>query len=95
MIGKDRQTVADLAVEHCGSAACMFALMRENNVSACANMSGKKFVVPAVAEPEIAHYFDEIALSPATDNEQDETDWLTNDADSIILTTIEGEYLEC
>ena len=92
MIGRDRQTVTDMAVEHCGGADDMFALMRQNNISADAEVAGMEFLDDNVSEQRTVDYMRIHGASPACASE-DETDTLTTDNESENVVTENNETI--
>ena len=65
MTGRDRQTVADMAVEHCGSAEAVFAIARRNGIPADAEAAGMALADEAVADRRAAEYIRGGGFSPA------------------------------
>lgn len=92
MTGRDRQTVADMAIEHCGGADDMFALMRQNNISADAEVAGVELLGDNVSEQRTVDYMRFHGASPAC-NSDDETEALTIDDESENLVTENNEII--
>ena len=65
MTGRDRQTVADLAVEHCGNANNMFPIMKHNDIEASADVAGMELIDEEMAEKKTVDYIHKQAISPA------------------------------
>ena len=56
MTGRDRQTVADMAVEHSGSAEAVFAIARRNSIPVDAEVAGMELADEAVADRRTREY---------------------------------------
>jgi hypothetical protein len=79
MTGRDRQTVADMAVERCGSAEALFTIARRNGVSVNAEVADMKLTDEPMADRRTAEYIQSQGFSPANVYES-EPDVLTNDS---------------
>lgn len=88
MTGRDRQTVADMAVEHSGSAEAVFAIARRNGISVDAEVAGIELADEAVADRRTREYVRGTNLSPAGIYEEEE-DVLTTD-DGLVQVLTEG-----
>lgn len=93
MTGRDRQTVADMAIEHCGGADDMFALMRQNNISADAEVAGVEFPDEDVSEQRTVDYMRTRKASPACTCADPAADTLTNDDESDTIVTENNEII--
>lgn len=82
MTGRDRQTVADLAVEHSGSAEAVFAIARHNGIPVDAEVAGMELADEAVADQHAQEYIAGTGISPAGMDE----------ADDDVLTTDDGRH---
>lgn len=78
MTGRDRQTVADMAVEHSGSAEAVFAIARHNGIAVDTEVAGMELADELVTERRTAEYIQGQGFSPANIYEC-EPDVLTND----------------
>ena len=65
MIGRDRQTVADMAIEHCVGADSMFTIMRHNNIPADSEVAGMELQDENVSEQRTVDYMRMHGTSPA------------------------------
>lgn len=92
MIGRDRQTVADVAIEHCGGADDMFAIMRQNNISADAEVAGIELQDSSVSEKRTVDYMRIHGASPACAS-GDDADTLTVDDESENVVTGNDETI--
>lgn len=92
MTGRDRQTVADVAIEHCGSADNMFDIMRHNNISADAEVAGMELLGDNVSEQRTVDYMRIHGARPACAS-KDETDTLTTDNESENVVTENNEII--
>ena len=78
MTGRDRQTVADIAVERCGSAEATFAIARHNGIAVGMETADMELADEPVTERRTAEYIQAQGFSPANVYES-EPDVLTND----------------
>lgn len=78
MTGRDRQTVADTAVEHCGSAETLFTIARHNGIPVDTETAGMELADEPVTERRTAEYIQSQGFSPANVYESN-PDVLTND----------------
>lgn len=92
MTGRDRQTVADMAIENCGGADDMFAIMRQNNISADAEVAGVELQDSSVSEQRTVDYMRFQGASPAC-NSGDEAEALTIDDESENVVTENNEII--
>lgn len=89
MTGRDRQTVADMAVEHCGSAEPAFSIARHNGIPIDTEVAGMELTEEPVANRRIQDYIAGSGISPANMYEP-EVDVLTTDDGSENVVTEEG-----
>lgn len=92
MTGRDRQTVADMAVEHSGSAEAVFAIARRNGIPVDAEVAGMELADEAVADRRTREYVAGTGVSPAGICEEEE-DVLTTDNGSINVVTEDNETI--
>lgn len=92
MTGRDRQTVADMAVEHSGSAEAVFAIARRNSIPVDAEVAGMELADEAVADRRTREYVAGTGVSPAGIHEEEE-DMLTTDDGSINVVTEDNETI--
>lgn len=92
MTGRDRQTVADMAVEHCGSAEPAFAIARRNGIAIDTEVAGMELMEEPVADRRIKDYIATAGVSPANLYEADE-DVLTTDDESENVVTEEEDTI--
>ena len=90
MTGKDRQTVADMAVEHCGISDAVFAIARHNGITVDAETAGMDLADEPVAERRAAEYIQIQRFSPANIYECD-SDVLTDDSGNVTVVTETNE----
>lgn len=90
MTGRDRQTVADMAVEHCGSAEPAFSIARHNGIPIDTEVAGMELTEEPVANRRIRDYIANAGISPANVYEAEE-DVLTTNNGSENVVTEEGE----
>ena len=88
MTGRDRQTVADMAVEHSGSAEAVFVIARRNGISVDAEVAGMELADETVADRRTREYVTGTGVSPAGIYEEEE-DVLTTD-DGLVQVLTEG-----
>lgn len=88
MTGRDRQTVADMAVEYSGSAEAVFAIARRNGISVDAEVAGMELADETVADRRTREYVTGTGVSPAGIYEEEE-DVLTTD-DGLVQVLTEG-----
>ena len=65
MIGRDRQTLADAALEACGSCEALFPIMRRHGLSANTPAEGVDFGGDAVMDREVVQHYARNGHSPA------------------------------
>lgn len=92
MTGRDRQTVADLAVEHCGDADSMFPIMLHNDLEASSEVAGMELEDEEVAVKRAVDYIRTQGSSPACVYEDDDDVLTTNDG-TVEVTTEEFETI--
>ena len=92
MTGRDRQTVADLAVEYCGDADSMFGIMSHNDIEASSEVAGMELEDEEVSAMRAVNYIRTQGLSPACVYEEDEDILTTNDG-TVEVTTEEFETI--
>lgn len=92
MTGRDRQTVADLAVEHCGDADSMFGIMSHNDIEASSEVAGMELEDEEVSAMRAVNYIRTQGSSPACVYEEDEDILTTNDG-TVEVTTEEFETI--
>lgn len=85
MTGRDRQTVADMAVEHSGSAEAVFAIARRNGIPVDAEVAGMELADEAVADRRTREYVAGTGVSPAGMCETDD-DVLVTDNGEVVVT---------
>ena len=85
MTGRDRQTVADVAVERCGSAEAVFAIARHNGIAVDSEIAGMELADEPVTERRTAEYIQGQGFSPANVYES-EPDVLTNNGGANVVT---------
>ena len=78
MTGRDRQTVADTAVERCGNVEAIFRIVRHNNIPADTEVAGVEMADETVWHRKTAEYIQGQGFSPANVFES-EPDVLTDD----------------
>ncbi len=83
--GRDRQTLADVAVEHSGSAETVFAIARRNGIPVDAEVAGMELADEAVADRRTREYVAGTGVSPAGMYETEE-DVLVTDNGEIVVT---------
>ena len=93
VVVRDRQTLADAAVEHCGLQDAMFSIMRENGIPADANASGSDIEFPKASDEDVVGYIARTGVSPANAPE-DEGCCLTDDDGDSHITTETNEDIE-
>lgn len=86
MTGRDRQTVADLAVEHSGSAEAVFAIARHNDIPVDAEVAGMELADEAVADHRTRDYVAGSGLSPAGIYDEEDEALTTDDGLVQVLT---------
>ncbi|MBR3659070.1 MAG: hypothetical protein IKN61_04080 [Bacteroidaceae bacterium] len=92
MTGRDRQTVADLAVEHCGDADSMFGIMSHNDIEASSEVAGMELEDEDVSAKRAVDYIRTQGSSPACVYEE-EDDVLTANDGTVEVTTEEFETI--
>lgn len=78
MTGRDRQTVADTAVERCGNVEAIFRIVRHNHIPADTEVAGVEMADETVWHRKTAEYIQGQGFSPANVYES-EPDVLTDD----------------
>lgn len=86
MTGRDRQTVADMAVEQCGSAESVFAIARNNGISVDSEVAGMALADEPVADRRTQEYIAGTGVSPAGVYEADEDVLTTADGTEPVVT---------
>lgn len=96
MIGKDRQTVVDLAMVHGGSAECMFSIARRNNVSVDSEVSGMELADVEVYDRQVVNFYANKNQHPSSlyhapgDDDNEESQQFILAEDGTFLTTDNG-----
>lgn len=93
MTGRDRQTVADVALECCGNADSMFPIMRHNNISADAEVAGMELLDEEVMEQRTVDYMRTQKANPACVCADLAANALTNDDESDTIVTENNESI--
>ena len=93
MTGRNRQTVADLAVEHCGDADSMFPIMLHNDLDASSEVAGLELEDEEVAAKRTVEYMRTHEVSPACTCDDEEEDVLTTDNGNVSITTEDNETI--
>ena len=91
MTGRDRQTVADLAIEHCGDVDSMFGIMSHNDIEASSEVAGMELEDEEVAAKRTMEYMRTQAASPACLCDEEEDVLTTNDG--VFITTEDNETI--
>ncbi len=86
MTGRDRQTVADMAVEHSGSAEAVFAIARRNGIPVDAEAAGMVLADEPVADRRTLEYVHGTNLSPAGIYEEEGNVLTTDDGAENVVT---------
>jgi len=69
IIVQNRQTLWDIALQHCGSANAAFGIARLNNIALSDKPApGTVLTVPQVADKKVVNYYADNGIVPATDN---------------------------
>ncbi len=92
MTGRDRQTVADMAVEHSGSAEAVFAIARGNGIPVDAEVAGMELADEPMAVRRTAEYIQELRINPANVYES-EPDVLTDDSEAVNVVAESNETI--
>lgn len=92
MTGRDRQTVADMAVEHSGSAEAVFAIARRNGIPVDAETTGMELAEEPAIDRRAKDYITGTGVSPAGIHE-DEEDALTTDNGLAQVLTEDNETI--
>lgn len=92
MTGRDRQTVADVAVERCGSAEAVFAIARRNGIPVDTETVGMELADEPVAASRTAEYIQGQGFSPANMYGK-EPDVLTDDSGTVNVVTESDETI--
>lgn len=85
MTGRDRQTVADMAVEHCGNAEAVFSIARRNGIPVDAEVAGMELADEPVTDRKTQEYVAGTGVSPAGMCETEE-DVLVTDGGEVVVT---------
>lgn len=93
MTGRDRQTVADMAVEHTGSAEAAFGIVRHNSIASDTEVAGMEFADEPMADRRTADYIRGQGVVPAN-GFKTEPDVLKDDYNGENVVTEEGETIE-
>lgn len=86
MKGKDRQSVADVALEHAGVADAMFQISRDNDIGLDAEVLGVEMNGIQIMDADVADYYYRRNHSPATYHECSH-DIITDESDEPVTTT--------
>lgn len=86
MIGKDRQSVADVALEHAGVADAMFQISRDNDIGVDAEVLGVEINGVRMMDADVASYYYRRKHSPATYYECN-PDIITDESDETVTNT--------
>lgn len=89
MMVRDRQTVADAAVEHCGDAEGIFAIVCHNDVEASAEPAHSELKDEDVIAKRAVEYMRVHSASPACAGDG-AADVLTSDDEADVITTETG-----
>ena len=92
MTGRDRQTVADTAVERCGNAEALFTIARRNGIAVDTETAGMELADEPVTERRTAEYIQNQGFSPANVYES-EPDVLTDDTGVVNVVTESNETI--
>lgn len=92
MTGRDRQTVADMAVEHSGSAEAVFAIARRNGIPVDVEAAGMALADEPVADLRTRECIATTGVSPAGMYETDD-DVLVTDDGTVTVVTPSGETI--
>lgn len=92
MTGRDRQTVADTAVERCGNAEAMFKIARRNGVAVDTEVSGMELADEPAADRKAVEYIQDQGFSPANVYES-EPDVLTDDSGAVNVVAESNETI--
>jgi hypothetical protein len=84
MTGRDRQTVADMAVEYCGSAECVFDIARHNGIAIDAEVAGMELADEPVADRKTQEYVAGTGVSPAGMCETEEVVLVTDNSEVVV-----------
>lgn len=69
IIVKNRQTLWDLALQHCGSANAAFSIARINNIVLTDMPTpGIELIMPIVVNKTVVNYYADNGIVPVTDN---------------------------
>lgn len=69
----DRQSLFDIAVQECGSVESIFGLCLQNNLSVTDDLlPGQELVIPGMYDGDIAGYFKNRNIRPATSINEDQ-----------------------
>ncbi len=93
MTGRDRQTVADMAAKHTGSAEAAFGIARHNGIGVDTEVAGMELAEEPVTDSRTADYIKEQGIVPANVFESD-PDVLTDNSGAENVVTEEGETIE-
>lgn len=85
MTGKDRQTVADVALTVAGSAEAMFLLARRNGIALDACVAGKEVEGVVIIDKRVVEYYARNGIVPANSFPADDP------SDDSIENDTEGE----
>lgn len=84
MTGRDRQTVADMAVEHSGSAEAVFAIAHRNGIPVDVEVAGMELADEAVADRRTREYVAGAGVSPAGMCETDDDVLVTDNGEIVV-----------
>ena len=83
VIVKERQSIADIALQYCGDVEAVFRISELNDISVPESLSvGMELIIPDVINKRVVDYYTNNEISPATTGEEDN-----------FLMTNEGEYI--
>ena len=92
MTGRDRQTVADMAVELCGSSEAVFSIARRNGIPVDAEVAGMELADEPVIDRKTQEYVVGTGVSPAGMYET-EVDVLVTDGGEDVVVAENGETI--
>jgi LysM repeat protein len=87
---QDRQTLFDIAIEHCGDREAVFSIIEMNDMSMTEKIeAGQTIIIPAIYKKEVSAYYQSNNIHPATsgsDFSDDEANLITNDGENSLET---------
>lgn len=89
MIGRNRQTMADAALESSGSIEAVFALSRANGMGLDADISGVELTEVAVTDRQVVDHYRRNSIVPAnapegTDYQEDQEEFEERIVDDVL-----------